>query len=182
MAVLILSKGTSMQIVLGPVLTRKGGYAFDAPIRGDHAEHGEELDCSRKSDGSLGRPGPGKCRPLGVGAVELLGVAEHGLATGLSRRKMNRFRQPIRGVDQLRSLEGDREFADSPLEQRRFELMVPPRNGTARKTLPDCTSNDGEAVLPLQERPQFFKPWRQRLTSSMSAMAASTPSLFERPE
>ena len=26
---LILSKGTSMQIVLGPVLTRKGGYAFD---------------------------------------------------------------------------------------------------------------------------------------------------------
>ena len=28
-AVLILSKGTSMQIVLGPVLTRKGGYAFD---------------------------------------------------------------------------------------------------------------------------------------------------------
>jgi hypothetical protein len=29
MAVLILSKGTSMQIVLGPVLTRKGGYAFD---------------------------------------------------------------------------------------------------------------------------------------------------------
>ena len=27
--VLILSKGTSMQIVLGPVLTRKGGYAFD---------------------------------------------------------------------------------------------------------------------------------------------------------
>ena len=29
MAVLILSKGTSMQIVLGPVLTRNGGYAFD---------------------------------------------------------------------------------------------------------------------------------------------------------
>ena len=29
MAVLILSKGTSMQIVLGPVLTRKAGYAFD---------------------------------------------------------------------------------------------------------------------------------------------------------
>src|SRR3984893_3494343 len=29
MAVLILSKGTSMQIVVGPVLTRKGGYAFD---------------------------------------------------------------------------------------------------------------------------------------------------------
>jgi hypothetical protein len=29
MAVLILSKGTSMQIVLGPVLTRTGGYAFD---------------------------------------------------------------------------------------------------------------------------------------------------------
>jgi hypothetical protein len=29
MAVLILSKGTPMQIVLGPVLTRKGGYAFD---------------------------------------------------------------------------------------------------------------------------------------------------------
>ena len=29
MAVLILSKGTSMQIVLGPVLTRKGGYVFD---------------------------------------------------------------------------------------------------------------------------------------------------------
>jgi len=29
MAVLIVSKGTSMQIVLGPVLTRKGGYAFD---------------------------------------------------------------------------------------------------------------------------------------------------------
>jgi hypothetical protein len=28
-AVLILSKGTPMQIVLGPVLTRKGGYAFD---------------------------------------------------------------------------------------------------------------------------------------------------------
>jgi hypothetical protein len=28
MAVL-LSKGTSMQIVLGPVLTRNGGYAFD---------------------------------------------------------------------------------------------------------------------------------------------------------
>jgi hypothetical protein len=27
--VLIVSKGTSMQIVLGPVLTRKGGYAFD---------------------------------------------------------------------------------------------------------------------------------------------------------
>jgi hypothetical protein len=30
MAVLILSKGTSMQIVLGPVLTRKAGYAFDS--------------------------------------------------------------------------------------------------------------------------------------------------------
>ena len=29
MAVLILLKGTSMQIVLGPVLTRNGGYAFD---------------------------------------------------------------------------------------------------------------------------------------------------------
>ena len=29
MAVLILLKGTSMQIVVGPVLTRKGGYAFD---------------------------------------------------------------------------------------------------------------------------------------------------------
>jgi len=29
MAVLILSKGTPMQIVLGPVVTRKGGYAFD---------------------------------------------------------------------------------------------------------------------------------------------------------
>jgi hypothetical protein len=29
MAVLILSKGTFMQIVLGPVLTRNGGYAFD---------------------------------------------------------------------------------------------------------------------------------------------------------
>ena len=29
MAVLILSKGTSMKIVLGPVLTRTGGYAFD---------------------------------------------------------------------------------------------------------------------------------------------------------
>jgi len=29
MSVLILSKGTSMQIVLGPVLTRKGGHAFD---------------------------------------------------------------------------------------------------------------------------------------------------------
>ena len=29
MAVLKLSKGTSMQFVLGPVLTRKGGYAFD---------------------------------------------------------------------------------------------------------------------------------------------------------
>jgi hypothetical protein len=28
-AVLRRSKGTSMQIVLGPVLTRKGGYAFD---------------------------------------------------------------------------------------------------------------------------------------------------------
>ena len=28
-AVLIVSKGTSMQIVLGPVLTRKRGYAFD---------------------------------------------------------------------------------------------------------------------------------------------------------
>jgi hypothetical protein len=28
MAVRILSKGTSMQIVLGPVLTSKGGYAF----------------------------------------------------------------------------------------------------------------------------------------------------------
>jgi len=28
-AVLRLSKGTSMQIVLGPVLVRKGGYAFD---------------------------------------------------------------------------------------------------------------------------------------------------------
>jgi hypothetical protein len=28
-AVLIVSKGTSMQIVLGPVLRRKGGYAFD---------------------------------------------------------------------------------------------------------------------------------------------------------
>jgi len=28
-AVLIRSKGTSMQIVLGPVLVRKGGYAFD---------------------------------------------------------------------------------------------------------------------------------------------------------
>src|SRR5712671_1695841 len=28
MAVLILSKGTSMQIVLGPVLTRNGGYAL----------------------------------------------------------------------------------------------------------------------------------------------------------
>ena len=36
MAVLILSKGTSMQIVLGPVLTRNGGYAFDCwtPERG----------------------------------------------------------------------------------------------------------------------------------------------------
>src|SRR5690348_15452062 len=29
MAVLILTKGTSMQIVVGPVLTRNGGYAFD---------------------------------------------------------------------------------------------------------------------------------------------------------
>jgi hypothetical protein len=29
MAGSILSKGTSMQIVLGPVLTRHGGYAFD---------------------------------------------------------------------------------------------------------------------------------------------------------
>ena len=29
MAVLILLEGTSMQIVVGPVLTRKGGYAFD---------------------------------------------------------------------------------------------------------------------------------------------------------
>ena len=29
MAVPMVSKGTSMQIVLGPVLTRKGGYAFD---------------------------------------------------------------------------------------------------------------------------------------------------------
>jgi hypothetical protein len=29
MAILILSEGTSMQIVLGPVLTRKGGFAFD---------------------------------------------------------------------------------------------------------------------------------------------------------
>jgi hypothetical protein len=29
MAVLILLKGTPMQIVLGPVLTRKGGYGFD---------------------------------------------------------------------------------------------------------------------------------------------------------
>jgi hypothetical protein len=29
MAVLILSKGTSMQVVVEPVLTRKGGYAFD---------------------------------------------------------------------------------------------------------------------------------------------------------
>ena len=29
MAVLILSKETSMQIVLGPVLTRNRGYAFD---------------------------------------------------------------------------------------------------------------------------------------------------------
>src|SRR5690348_9586430 len=29
MAVPTVSKGTSMQIVLGPVLTRKGGYAFD---------------------------------------------------------------------------------------------------------------------------------------------------------
>ena len=28
-AVLIRSKGTSMQIVLGPVLVRRGGYAFD---------------------------------------------------------------------------------------------------------------------------------------------------------
>jgi hypothetical protein len=28
-AVLIPSRGTSMQIVLGPVLVRKGGYAFD---------------------------------------------------------------------------------------------------------------------------------------------------------
>lgn len=29
MAVLILTKGTPMQIVLGPVVARKGGYAFD---------------------------------------------------------------------------------------------------------------------------------------------------------
>ena len=29
MAVLILLKGTSMKIVLGPVLARNGGYAFD---------------------------------------------------------------------------------------------------------------------------------------------------------
>jgi hypothetical protein len=29
MAALILSKGASMQIVLGPVLTRNGGYGFD---------------------------------------------------------------------------------------------------------------------------------------------------------
>jgi hypothetical protein len=29
MSVFKLSKGTSMQIVLGPVLTRNGGYAFD---------------------------------------------------------------------------------------------------------------------------------------------------------
>ena len=29
MAFRILSKGTAMQIVLGPVLTRNGGYAFD---------------------------------------------------------------------------------------------------------------------------------------------------------
>ena len=36
MAVLILSKGTSMQIVLGPIVTRKGGYAFDCwtPMEG----------------------------------------------------------------------------------------------------------------------------------------------------
>jgi hypothetical protein len=29
MAVLMLTKGTPMQIVLGPVVARKGGYAFD---------------------------------------------------------------------------------------------------------------------------------------------------------
>src|SRR5215471_13702813 len=29
MTVPIVSKGTSMQIVLGPILTRRGGYAFD---------------------------------------------------------------------------------------------------------------------------------------------------------
>jgi hypothetical protein len=39
-AVLILSKGTSMQIVLGPVLTRNGGYAFDCWTPEEGLSHG----------------------------------------------------------------------------------------------------------------------------------------------
>jgi hypothetical protein len=40
MPVLILSEGTSMQIVLGPVLTRKGGYAFDCWTPGEGLSRG----------------------------------------------------------------------------------------------------------------------------------------------
>jgi hypothetical protein len=41
-----------------------------APVlRGNYAEHGEELDGSRKPDGPPGRARSGKCRPSGAGAV-----------------------------------------------------------------------------------------------------------------
>jgi hypothetical protein len=40
MAVLILLKGTSMQIVVGPVLTREGGYAFDCWTPADGLSRG----------------------------------------------------------------------------------------------------------------------------------------------
>jgi hypothetical protein len=40
MAALILSKGASMQIVLGPVLTRNGGYGFDCWTRDEGLNRG----------------------------------------------------------------------------------------------------------------------------------------------
>jgi len=66
MAVLILSKGTSMQIVLGPVLTtRKGGYAFDcwtpeeglsrgyAYCRVEDAHYARNVEIRSRNNGSL---------------------------------------------------------------------------------------------------------------------------------
>src|SRR5260370_35269308 len=64
MAVLILLKGTSMQIVVGPVLTRKGGYAFDCWTpeeglsrgytygRSEDAHHARNVEIRSRNNGS----------------------------------------------------------------------------------------------------------------------------------
>ena len=68
MAVLILSEGTSMQIVLGPVLTRKGGYAFDCwtPEKGlsrgyiygriEDAHYARNAEIRSRNRGGSGQP------------------------------------------------------------------------------------------------------------------------------